>query len=90
MTTITISVNGEKIIITSPCSLNQALDAWSNMATNSSSTIGTEMSANNPEQSRMKSYVIALNQTFIPRNQYGITHLNNGDDIELLSPMAGG
>lgn len=48
------------------------------------------MSANNPEQSRMKSYVIALNQTFIPRNQHGSTHLNNGDDIELLSPMAGG
>ena len=90
MTIITISVNGEEVSITSPCSLNQALDAWSNMATNSSSNIGTEMSADNLEQSPMKSYVIALNQTFIPRNQYGSTHLNNGDDIELLSPMAGG
>lgn len=37
-----------------------------------------------------KSFVIALNQNFIPRSQYDSTLLKAGDDIELLSPMAGG
>lgn len=37
-----------------------------------------------------KSFVIALNQNFIPRTQYDSTPLKAGDDIELLSPMAGG
>ena len=35
-------------------------------------------------------FVIALNQTFIPRSQYLQTQLQNNDAIELLSPMAGG
>jgi sulfur carrier protein len=35
-------------------------------------------------------FVIALNQTFIPRSQYSNTLLHNNDAIELLSPMAGG
>ena len=35
-------------------------------------------------------FVIALNQTFVPRSQYSTTQLQNNDAIELLSPMAGG
>jgi len=35
-------------------------------------------------------FVIALNQTFVPRSQYQNTQLQNNDAIELLSPMAGG
>lgn len=42
------------------------------------------------KQNGMKNYVIALNQTFIPRHLYNNTRLNSGDSIELLSPMAGG
>jgi sulfur carrier protein len=37
-----------------------------------------------------KEFVIALNQHFIPRSQYSTTQLQEGDAIELLSPMAGG
>jgi sulfur carrier protein len=37
-----------------------------------------------------KDFVIALNQNFIARSQYDSTLLKAGDDIELLSPMAGG
>lgn len=37
-----------------------------------------------------KEFVIALNQNFIPRSQYSTTQLQEGDAIELLSPMAGG
>jgi len=35
-------------------------------------------------------FVIALNQTFVPRSQYSSTQLQDNDEIELLSPMAGG
>ena len=35
-------------------------------------------------------FVIALNQTFVPRSQYSSTQLQDNDAIELLSPMAGG
>ena len=35
-------------------------------------------------------YVVAINQNFVPRNEYSATLLSNGDKIELLSPMAGG
>jgi thiamine biosynthesis protein ThiS len=79
MTTITIRINGQKIILNSPCSLNQALYIWSTMDTGS-----------NPNNSDIKCYVIALNQTFVPRNHYDSTRLTSGDTLELLSPMAGG
>jgi thiamine biosynthesis protein ThiS len=79
MTTITIRINGQKIMLISPCSLNQALNTWSTMETGS-----------NPNNGDIKRYVIALNQTFVPRNHYDSTRLTNGDSIELLSPMAGG
>lgn len=35
-------------------------------------------------------YVVAVNQTFVPKNQYQNTQLNENDHIELLTPMAGG
>ena len=37
-----------------------------------------------------QTFVIALNQNFVPRSEYSATLLSNGDKIELLSPMAGG
>ena len=35
-------------------------------------------------------YAIAVNDTFIPRSDYEITILNDGDRVELLIPMQGG
>lgn len=35
-------------------------------------------------------FVIAINQTFVPQNQYENTQLKENDQIELLTPMAGG
>ena len=50
-----------------------------------SQALDTRLETTSPE-----SYVIALNQNFIPRSQYETTMLNQGDELELLSPMAGG
>lgn len=36
------------------------------------------------------SFVIAVNQSFVPRSEYQALLINEGDKIELLSPMAGG
>lgn len=44
----------------------------------------------NKDKPKLTDFVIALNQTFIPRSQYSNTQLHNNDVIELLSPMAGG
>ena len=44
----------------------------------------------NTDKPKLTDFVIALNQTFIPRSQYPKTQLHNNDVIELLSPMAGG
>lgn len=76
-------------MITAPCSLNQALYVWSTMVANSSPDTGKN-DTNDGMKNGVQSHVIALNQTFVPRNQYGSTRLNSGDIIELLSPMAGG
>ena len=35
-------------------------------------------------------FAVALNQNFVPRNQYTNTALTSGDSVELLSPMQGG
>lgn len=35
-------------------------------------------------------FVVAINQTFVPKDQYQNTQLNENDHIELLTPMAGG
>lgn len=35
-------------------------------------------------------FVLALNSSFVPRSLYPSTQINNGDEIEILSPMVGG
>lgn len=72
---INIHINGEEVSINSPAFLTQAIESW--LKTGSSK----------PET---ESYVIALNQNFVPRSLYDQTLLKTGDKIELLSPMAGG
>ena len=58
------------------CSLEQAL--VSHIKNNGN----TELSEN--------SYVVAVNQNFVPRSEYQSFLINEGDKIEVLSPMAGG
>ena len=36
------------------------------------------------------SFAIAINEIFIPKSNYAVTELNNGDQLEILSPMQGG
>ena len=36
------------------------------------------------------SFAVAINETFIPRSQYGQTEIKNGDSIEVVSPLEGG
>jgi sulfur carrier protein len=33
---------------------------------------------------------VAVNETFVPRGRYAQTELNEGDQLELVAPMAGG
>lgn len=35
-------------------------------------------------------FAVAINDTFVPRSQYGTTELNGGERLEILSPMQGG
>jgi len=35
-------------------------------------------------------FAIALNQTFVPREQYASIHLSEGDHIEIVTAMVGG
>lgn len=35
-------------------------------------------------------FAIAINEQFIPRDQYQSTRLNPGDRLEIVSPMQGG
>jgi sulfur carrier protein len=37
-----------------------------------------------------RSFAVAVNRTFVPRSRYGETVLNDGDDIEIVSPLSGG
>ena len=36
------------------------------------------------------SVAVAINQNFIPRSQYHCTTIEEGDNVEILSPMQGG
>ena len=57
-------------------SLAQILEAFSDQAENHKLT----------EQG----FVVAVNQNFVPRSEYQNFLINEGDKIEVLSPMAGG
>ncbi len=35
-------------------------------------------------------FAVAINEQFIPRDQYPFTQLNPGDRVEIVSPMQGG
>lgn len=35
-------------------------------------------------------FAIAINEVFVPRANYGVTELRDGDRVELLVPMQGG
>jgi sulfur carrier protein len=35
-------------------------------------------------------FAVALNRHFIPREQYKKTYLQEGDSVEIISPMQGG
>lgn len=79
---INIYINEEKVSIDEPASLAQALDSWLKT--------GSWLKANASLMPKTESFVIALNQNFVPRSLYDQTLLKTGDTIELLSPMAGG
>lgn len=74
MTTIRIQINGTDVTLNAQSSISQALNSW----------------LNDTNEKTKENYVIALNQTFVPRDQWQNTLLQTGDEIELLSPMAGG
>ena len=35
-------------------------------------------------------YAVAVNETFVPRSQYSQQHINEGDRIDVVSPLEGG
>ena len=71
---ITIFINGDNLKTPKNSTLKQALDFW----------------LESTDAKNDATYVVALNQNFIPRALYANTVLQADDDIELLSPMAGG
>jgi thiamine biosynthesis protein ThiS len=79
---ITIFINSENMKVEYKSTLNQALDLW---LENADLKNGVKNGVKNDAK-----YVVALNQNFIPRALYANTVLQANDDIELLSPMAGG
>ena len=74
-----ISINGIVHDIAASSSITQALEAAKHL-----------IAKQNNKQVEHKDFVIALNQTFVPRSQYASTQLQDNDAIELLAPMAGG
>ncbi len=79
---IRIYINSIEIMAPKNCTLSQALALWLANGTKDHSEAMPESNTDN--------YVTALNQKFISRALYDTTLLNNDDDIELLTPMAGG
>lgn len=41
-------------------------------------------------QNKPDHYAVAVNRRFIPRANYAATHLQDGDVIEIITPMQGG
>lgn len=80
---ISININGTSHTLEKGSTLSQALDIL-----NINTTDNQKSDAD--DKLKFKDFVIALNQTFIPRSQYQQTKLHNNDTVELLSPMAGG
>jgi len=78
-----ISINGINYEVDSSSSITQALEE-------SNRSLAKQNNDQPNEQRKPNDFVIALNQTFVPRSQYSSTQLQDNDVIELLSPMAGG
>lgn len=38
----------------------------------------------------VKGFAVAVNGGFVPRSSYGQTLIQNGDEVEILTPMQGG
>jgi len=79
---INVYINEETVSIDETASLAQALDSWLKT--------GSWLKTDSSLMPKTDSFVIALNQNFVPRSLYDQTLLKTGDAIELLSPMAGG
>lgn len=37
-----------------------------------------------------QSFAVAINQAFVPRSRYSQTSIQDGDEVEILSPIQGG
>lgn len=77
---IRIYINNIELIVPKNCTLSQAIARW----------LYDDTKDQNNTDNYVEKYVIALNQKFISRALYGTIILTNDDDIELLTPMAGG
>lgn len=49
-----------------------------------------EFTFNNAINPLNSNFVLALNSDFVPRSLYSSTHIQHGDELEILSPMVGG
>ena len=76
--TIKININGAPYHIAEGASVAEAITVLRSAHTEIENDVATQ------------SFVIALNQNFVPRSQYQEIRLQDSDAIELLSPMAGG
>lgn len=50
----------------------------------------TELTNYLPETEPNKPFAVAINGEFVARSDYNKTHLKDGDEIDLVSPVGGG
>jgi sulfur carrier protein len=72
---VKIHVNDETIQLPAAIPLQQFLIDWQKTAAN-----------DNPNAT----FAVALNGEFVPRTQYSVVILKNGDALDIVSPVGGG
>jgi len=71
-----VCLNDRLVEVAPNTSLKDALPLWNGRAGDTSAS--------------GRRYVVAVNQTFVPRSEYGTVILQDGDEIDLVRPVWGG
>lgn len=71
---ITISANGDPITLTKTTLLSDYLASLPNPSETATGTV----------------FAVAINGEFVPRSQYATTQLQQGDELDVVSPVGGG
>ena len=80
---LTVSINGQPLRLDAPLTIAELLLRYGQTAQNGKKNVQKNGQSN-------KQVAVAVNGEFVPRSQYTHTHVNNNDEIDIVTAVGGG